>query len=100
MSVFVIARLKVDPAKLETLFSERPNDFEAIADEAKQVGALHHRFVGGNGEVLIIDEWDKAESFQHFFANHAKIAELMQAADVQGPPEVSVYRPLDSPDTF
>jgi heme-degrading monooxygenase HmoA len=100
MSVFVIVRLKVDATKLEQLFSERTNDFEAVGEEAREKGALHHRFVAGNGEVLIVDEWDKAESFQHFFANHAMIADFMKSAGVEGPPEVTVYRPLDSPDQF
>jgi quinol monooxygenase YgiN len=101
MSVFVIARMQVEPANLEKLFTERPEVFKKVSEEAKQVGALHHRFVAGDGEVLIIDEWNDAESFQKFFSSQPDIADLMASAGVQGPPEVSIYRPLDdAPDLF
>ncbi|OHV37175.1 hypothetical protein BCD49_17720 [Pseudofrankia sp. EUN1h] len=61
---------------------------------------MHHRFVVGDGEVLAIDEWESVEAFQGFFASQATIPALMEAAGVQGPPQVSVYQSLATVDAF
>ena len=100
MSVIVIGKFKADPANLKKVFAERAADFKAVSEEAKGVGALHHRFAAGDGEVIIIDEWDKAESFQAFFTGTPVIAELMQAAGVQGEPQIEILETLESPDRF
>ena len=100
MSVIVVARMKVDPARVESLFSTHQADFEAIAADAKKVGCAHHQFLAGEAEVVIVDEWDNAEAFQQFFGSDARIAALMQAAGVSAPPEVILYRQMNSPDRF
>jgi len=95
----VIVRLKVEPARMKKLFSDRAAELEAVRDEAQEAGALHHFFAAGNGEVIIVDEWDEAASFKRFFDNPT-IAGFMAETGVQGPPEVAVYEVLDSPDRF
>jgi heme-degrading monooxygenase HmoA len=100
MSVIVVARLKVDPDRLEGLFGSHKDTFEAIAADAKKMGCLHHRFLAGDGEAVIVDEWDTAEAFQQFFAGDSRIATLMESAGVAAPPEVLLYRQMDSPDRF
>ena len=100
MSVAVIARLQVDPNALVELFTTKKDVFEGVAKIAKQAGVLHHQFLLGDGEVLILDEWPDAESFQRFFSSNTDVAALMADAGVQGPPEISVYATTDSPDKF
>ena len=100
MSVIVIARLKVDPAKFEDLIARRGDEMPPISQKGKAAGAIRHQFVAGDGEVLIIDEWDDADHFGTFFAGQPEIADLMADGGVEGPPEVSIYRVLDTPDRF
>lgn len=101
MSVVVMATLKVDPAALRALFESQPDVFAGVAEKAKAAGALHHRFLAGDGQVLILDEWVSAEAFQEFFSGQADIAALMQEAGVQGPPDIQVWQPMDdAPDLF
>jgi len=99
MTASVIVKIKVDPERMKQLFADRHDDFVAVKAEAEAAGALHHIFVAGDGEVLIIDEWDDAKSFEAFFDNPT-IASMMGEAGVEGPPEVSVYEVLESPDRF
>jgi len=33
---------------------------------------LHHRFVSGDGELMVIDEWETAKQFQSFFDGNPK----------------------------
>jgi len=100
MSVIVVVRVKADPADVKKVFADRGADLIAISDDAKSQGCTHHRFVAGDGEVLVIDEWGTAESFQKFFESNTAIPALLQAANVQGPPEVQVYEPMETPDQF
>ena len=100
MSVIVIARLKVDPAKFEDLVARRGDELKPISQKGKAAGAIHHQFVAGDGEVLIIDEWDEAEHFGAFFGGQPEIADLMGDGGVEGPPEVSIYRVIDTSDRF
>ena len=100
MSVVVIGRMKVDPQKVVEVFTSHKDVFERVAEDAKKAGAAHHQFLLGDGEVLIVDEWDTPESFQTFFETNAEIPGLMQAAGVQAPPDISIYSPTDSPDKF
>ena len=100
MSVLVIARLKIDPAKFDALVERRGAEMPAISQRGKAAGAIHHQFAAGDGEVLIIDEWDEADHFGAFFAGQPEIADLMADGGVEGPPDVSIYRILDTPDRF
>ena len=77
MSVIVIGHMTVDPANVEALWRDRRADFEAVAAAAKQVGAIHHQWAFGDNEVVIIDEWPDAASFEQFFGSQQTIAELM-----------------------
>jgi len=100
MSVIVVGRMTVEPANVEKLWRERKSDFEVIGKEAKAAGALHHRWGFGDGQVVIVDEWRDAASFQQFFESHALIPQLMQAAGVQGPPEFEILEAKTAPDEF
>jgi heme-degrading monooxygenase HmoA len=100
MSVCIIVKLKVDPANMAKLFAERANELKAVSEQGKAAGAIHHFFAAGDGEVIIVDEWDSADSFQKFFQSNTTIPEIMQSAGVQGAPEFSFYESMDSPDRF
>ena len=100
MSVIVIGHMVVDPANVEKLWRDRKADFEAVAQAAKAAGALHHQWGFGQGQVVIIDEWPDAASFQAFFEGQALIGELMRAGGVQGPPTFEILEARVAPDSF
>jgi hypothetical protein len=100
VSVIVIGHMTVDPANVEKLWRDRKADFEAVAEAARAAGALHHQWAFGDGVVTIIDEWTDADSFETFFATQTKIAELMEAGGVQGPPTFEILTAKVAPDTF
>jgi hypothetical protein len=100
MSVIVIGKMQVDPAALEKLWVDRKADFVKVSEEAKAAGALHHRWGIGSGEVVIIDEWPDAASFQSFFGGNAVIPTLMQEAGVEGAPDFTIVEAKTGPDEF
>ncbi len=99
MSVLMVMRVPGDPNKLEEYAQANADQLKGITDDAKSRGAVHHRFFGGDGEVVVVDEWDSEDSFQGFFESQQDIPKIMQEV-ATGEPQISFYRPLDTGDDF
>jgi heme-degrading monooxygenase HmoA len=102
MSVMMGLRIAVDPARFEQVIGSDPSRLMGIAERAKQHGALHHRFYASaaGDEVLVVDEWPDAESFQKFFASSPDIGQMMGEAGVTSEPQPVFWNAIDSADAF
>jgi hypothetical protein len=69
---------------------------EDITEDTKGAGILHHRFVAGAAELVVIDEWETAEQFQGFFEGNPKVERVTSAIGVTGPPTVTVYNSFEA----
>ena len=98
MSVVVMVRFKGDPGQLEKVIAENPDRMMRIVDDGRKHGVLHHRFVAGQGEFMVIDEWPSAEAFQSFFAQQTEIPDVIREVGVTGEPEVTVWESMTTPD--
>jgi heme-degrading monooxygenase HmoA len=100
MSVIMTLRLSGDPKKMEEIAAADPERISSISADAKSRGLIAHRFYGSDdGQIMVVDEWPDAESFQQFFAANAdKIQPLMAEAGVTSEPEVTFWRQLDTRD--
>jgi heme-degrading monooxygenase HmoA len=72
---------------------------EEITASTQGPGNIHHRFVSGDGELVVIDEWETAEQFHSFFEGNPKIAEVMTSIGLIGASEISVFGSIDAPGT-
>jgi quinol monooxygenase YgiN len=101
MSVIMTLWGRGDPEKLEQYAAEHKDDMQAILDRAKEHGLIAHRFYGTDGQIMVVDEWPDAESFQTFFASvEDQVAPMMQAAGIADEPAVSFWRKLDTHDDY
>ena len=100
MSVMVIVRMKADEGRVREVLAAHAADLEQVTADAKAAGSLSHRFVAGGGEVLIVDEWRDAGSFQSFFGANKTITQLMMEAGVTERPTIQVFEPLEAAGTF
>jgi quinol monooxygenase YgiN len=100
MSVIVTVRVQGDPSRLEELARATPDRMRSISEAAKPHGVIAHRFYGSDdGTILVIDEWPDAASFQTFFEEQQPaIGPLMQEVGVTSPPEVTIWRKLETHD--
>jgi hypothetical protein len=100
MSVIVTVRAQGDPAKLESIAAENPDRLSSIADQAKEHGLIAHRFYGSDdGQILVIDEWPDASSFQTFFQQaQGEIQPLMAEVGATSEPEATSWRKLETHD--
>jgi hypothetical protein len=98
MSVTVIARFPVaDVKKAIAGLQANAALLEEITEDTKGGGIIHHTFVAGEGELVVIDEWKTAEQFQSFFDGNAKVAKVTEIIGVTGPPAVAIYNEVDAP---
>ncbi len=77
MSVIMTLRASGDPEELERRAAANPEGMNAIVAKAKAHGLIAHRFYGAPGQLLVIDEWPDAESFQRFWAEASPEIEPM-----------------------
>ena len=99
MSVIVTLRVSGDPAAFEGQVAAHADAIGRIMDVAKRHGLIAHRWYGGDGEFMAVDEWPDAESFQKFFDEaQPDIGPVMQAAGVTSPPNSTFWRTLDTND--
>lgn len=100
MSVFITLTAQADPAKVEQVLQANADRVQRINEEAQSLGAIHHRFLGGDGVVMVLDEWDSPESFHKFFENNTDIPVIMQEIGVTSAPDIKVWNKLDTRDEF
>jgi heme-degrading monooxygenase HmoA len=94
MSVLMTLQVSGDVAKLEQLAAEDLGQFKKVVGRAKEHGVLHHRFWHGNGEILVVDEWETEQGFHDFFAASPEIATIMERAGVTTQPKITFWKPV------
>ena len=98
MSVIMTLRVSGDPAKLEQMAAANPDVISGISERAKGHGLIAHRFYGSEGQIMVVDEWPDAASFQAFFAaEEAAIGPMMEQV-ATSEPEITFWRKLDTRD--
>jgi heme-degrading monooxygenase HmoA len=97
MSVTIIAHFPVtDIEKAIAGLQANAALLEEITEDTKTGGLIHHTFVAGQGELVVIDEWETAEQFQSFFEGNAKVAKITELAGVTGPPAIAIYNEVEA----
>ena len=100
MSIIMTLRVEGDPQKLEAFAAGNQEHMDGIRQAAKQHGLIAHRFYGSDaGQIMVVDEWPDAQSFESFFAEtQDRIEPMMREAGVASEPEVTMWRRLETHD--
>jgi hypothetical protein len=99
MSTIVTIWFRADPDEFERLAAENEATLQGISERAKEAGVIAHRFYGSEGQIMVVDEWPDAESFQGFFASvQDEVGPLLGQLGVTEEPGISFWRKLDSGD--
>lgn len=101
MAIMAILRIPGNPADLERYAAGPGGELmQRVSAAGRVAGATRHAFAAGDNEILVIDEWPDEKAFQEFFTNQPEIPEIMHDGGAQGPPQITFYRILDTPDRF
>ena len=84
-------------AKWARTHADVPEDITAYG---KSLGQIGHRVVTDSKDLVVIDEWPDADTFNTFFAGAARMGEFLSGAGIIGEPEVTILEALDVPGTF
>ena len=100
MSVLVVGKFVGDTAVFRQALVDRADEFVAIGERAKTVGAIHHRFGIGDGFVVVIDEWESADQFNAFFSDPELQQFIAEIGAAGGPPDLTFSEAVSSADQF
>ena len=101
MSILVVAKIQGDTAKFRSAVVERADEFARMAERARGVGAMHHRFGVGDGVVVVVDEWESTEHFEKFFSDPDVQAFIGSVgADLSVAPDLSLTEVITTSDQF
>jgi len=98
MSVIMTLRVNGDPAKLEQLAAENEGMIAGISARAKEQGLIAHRFYGSENEIMVVDEWPDAGSFQRFFESEQHNIGPMMEQVATSEPVITFWRKLETGD--
>lgn len=94
MSTIEIVRIPGDAAQLEAVIRAHTPEFEALAEQAKAIGCLHHRFVASRDELVLIDEWQDIGAAVTKWWGRPDAMALLREAGVQLPFHARHYRSI------
>ena len=102
MSVIMTMVLQGDAAAMERYAAENPDQIRGIRDHAVEHGLIAHRFYAtDDGQIMVIDEWPDAESFQSFFGHvGAEVGAMMAAVGITSQPDPKFWRELETHDAY
>ena len=89
MSVLIVMRVPGDTGQFQAFMAANRELVEGLSDKAKAGGCLAHLFAVGDGEVIVVDEWETAEQFQTFISSQ-EIQKVMGQMGARGEPQVTV----------
>ncbi len=95
MSVLVTALIPADTEQFRSWITSDTETTDRLSERARAQGCAHHCFAVGDGQVLVVDEWESAEAFEKFFAD-PDVGAALQGAGAQGPPVVSFYEVIEA----
>jgi hypothetical protein len=100
-SKLITVAIEGDTEVFQKSLTDRADDYERFAADARMAGALHHRFGVGDGMIMVVDEWTDEDGFQSFFSRpelQTFIASV--GGDMSVPPTVVITDAITSPDQF
>jgi heme-degrading monooxygenase HmoA len=99
MSVLVVVTVAGDTTTFESFMAASADRVVALTEKAKAAGCLGHRFALGDGQVVVVDEWESAEQFQEFFSS-PDIRSVMGEMGAQGEPQFTFAQAPGFPGEF
>ena len=99
MSVLVVMIVPGDTATFESYMAANEDRVLELTRRAKDAGCRGHRFAVGDGQVVVVDEWDTAEQFQAFISS-PDIQAAMGEMGAQGEPQITFANAKGFPGEF
>jgi hypothetical protein len=87
MSVLVVMTVPGNTATFESYVAQNSDLVLELTAKAKAAGCRGHRFAIGDGQIVVVDEWDTRAQFDGFIGS-PEIQSVMGEMGASGPPEI------------
>jgi len=99
MSVLVVIKVPGDTTIFESFMAQGADRVIELTAKAKAAGCRSHKFGVGEGEIVVVDEWDSREQFVGFFSSPDIVA-VMGEMGAQGEPQITFADATGFPGEF
>ena len=99
MSVLVVMTVPGDTVQFESFMAANKEMVEELTEQAKAAGCSSHKFAVGDGQVIVVDQWESIEQFQAFIGS-PEIQKVMGQMGAQGEPQITVGAAKGFPGEF
>jgi quinol monooxygenase YgiN len=99
VGTLIVMTVPGDTAKFEAFMAANADRVAELTERAKASGCLGHRFAVGDGQVVVVDEWESPEQFEAFISS-PEIQAVMGEMGAQGEPQVTVANAKGFPGEF
>jgi len=88
-----------DTATFEAFVAANSALVMELTEKAKAGGCRGHRFAIGDGEILVVDEWDTADQFEAFISS-PEVQKVLGQMGAQGDPRITFAEAKGFPGEF
>jgi quinol monooxygenase YgiN len=99
VGTLIVMTVPGDTAQFEAFIAANGDHVAELSERAKASGCLAHRFAVGDGQIVVVDEWESAEQFQAFISS-PEIQAVMGQMGARGEPQVTVANAKGFPGEF
>ena len=99
MGVLIVMTVPGDTSQFEAFVAANAERVQELTERAKAAGCIGHRFAVGDGQVMVVDEWESADQFQAFLSL-PDIQSVMGEMGAQGEPQVMMADAKGFPGEF
>jgi quinol monooxygenase YgiN len=99
VGTLIVMTVQGDTAQFEAFMAANRDRVVELGEKAKASGCLGHRFAVGEGQVVVVDEWESPEQFEAFISA-PEIQAVMGEMGAQGEPQVTVANAKGFPGEF
>ena len=99
MGVLIVMTVPADTAQFESFVAGNEKLVEDLTEKAKAGGCTGHTFAVGEGQVIVVDQWETAEQFQAFIGS-PEIQQVLGQMGATGEPQITVGAAKGFPGEF
>jgi quinol monooxygenase YgiN len=99
VGVLIVMTVPGDTAQFESFVAGNKQLVEELTEKAKAGGCTSHRFAVGEGQIIVVDQWESAEQFQAFIGS-PEIQQVLGQMGATGEPQITVGAAKGFPGEF
>lgn len=99
VGVLIVMTVPADTAQFESFVAGNKQLIEESTEKAKAGGCTSHLFAVGEGQIIVVDQWESTEQFRTFIGS-PEIQQVLGQMGATGEPQITVGAAKGFPGEF